>query len=332
MEAQDLDKAFKKPMDDAARDRLLLELLERVVELEDAMVILNDLQSKPEQKFDWDHLGKMLAKDRDYRQARFFKAFVRELVSWELPAKTQLAAISARLSDDEKRTLSMICLEKDEWRRELQAQESRIKALEDAQAKVGGNPNKLPTSLGAVKKGGELGSRDDPHAELKKLYEKDLMCMDRPWEKWEAAYAEGEWKRLTMHPTWSVGVDYRRIPNEPKAICDYTKKQWQMVIDNGWLVEVTDDDNYWPEGGGNALHSIKNGFMLKFDRSKVWSCCRIHPSQPHPNNGVKPDWLRDDDWLYVRYIDNAKGMSQVKDIDFRLEVPYPIKVWQKVGV
>lgn len=173
----------------------------------------------------------------------------------------------------------------------------------------------------------------DPHAELRKQYAKDAETMDKPWLKWEFMPANElpeHWYPCLEPLNWNVSTKYRRISDEPKLICGYTKEQWQMVIDNGWLVQVRDGLNEaWDEDCYHLVGLEDDWFIVPDSHRKY---CRIHPSQPHPNNGVKPDWLVEGDLIAVRFKDTGKVRVSCEYYEAILNDDPNITVWQKVSV
>jgi hypothetical protein len=59
---------------------------------------------------DWEQVGAMLAQSDDVKQAKFFKAFVKECNSWGTShqVESQLAGVNQKLTKEEKQTLGMI--------------------------------------------------------------------------------------------------------------------------------------------------------------------------------------------------------------------------------
>ena len=58
----------------------------------------------------WEHIGALLAAEDDSEQAKFFKAFVKEIDSWDThwAGEMQLANVNHLLNDHERERLSMI--------------------------------------------------------------------------------------------------------------------------------------------------------------------------------------------------------------------------------
>jgi len=61
-------------------------------------------------EIDWAYVGACLANEGDIEQAQFFSSFVKECNSWgtKYQIEQQLAFINLKLSEDEKKTLSML--------------------------------------------------------------------------------------------------------------------------------------------------------------------------------------------------------------------------------
>ena len=59
---------------------------------------------------DWSYIGATLAREDDNVQAAFFKAFVKECLSFgtHYQAESQLASINLKLTDNEKELLGML--------------------------------------------------------------------------------------------------------------------------------------------------------------------------------------------------------------------------------
>lgn len=64
---------------------------------------------------DWQYMGALLAQQSDQEQIPFFKAFVKECLSWgtHLQVEQQLAFINLGLTDDERSVLKMIPFKED---------------------------------------------------------------------------------------------------------------------------------------------------------------------------------------------------------------------------
>ena len=64
-------------------------------------------------ELDWAYVGALLANGDDNEQAEFFKAFVKECLSWgtHLQVEGQLASVNLMLTPAERETLSMIGLQ-----------------------------------------------------------------------------------------------------------------------------------------------------------------------------------------------------------------------------
>jgi hypothetical protein len=62
--------------------------------------------------FDWDSVGALLARADSREQAEFFRAFVKECLTWgtRLQVEKQLGYVNQNLSKEEKETLSMLGL------------------------------------------------------------------------------------------------------------------------------------------------------------------------------------------------------------------------------
>ena len=61
-------------------------------------------------EIDWEYVGALLAQGDSNDQVAFFRAFVKECGSWgtHLQVEMQLAFVNAKLTSDERETLSMI--------------------------------------------------------------------------------------------------------------------------------------------------------------------------------------------------------------------------------
>ena len=61
-------------------------------------------------EIDWQYVGAILARSDDNEQAEFFKAFVKECLSWGTSCQVegQLAFINLKLTKEERETLSML--------------------------------------------------------------------------------------------------------------------------------------------------------------------------------------------------------------------------------
>ena len=72
------------------------------------MGIMNDV--------DFEYVGALLAQAGDDEQAKFLKAFVKECNSWgtRYQVEMQLAGVNLLLTNDEKKTLSMLGYKSDE--------------------------------------------------------------------------------------------------------------------------------------------------------------------------------------------------------------------------
>lgn len=59
---------------------------------------------------DWEYVGACLANSDDNDQISFFKAFVKECLSWgtHLQVEKQLAFVNTKMTEEEKDVLSMI--------------------------------------------------------------------------------------------------------------------------------------------------------------------------------------------------------------------------------
>lgn len=60
--------------------------------------------------YDWEYIGAVLAREDDRNQAKFFKGFCKECLSWgtRQQAEGQLAFINLKLDKNEKELLGMI--------------------------------------------------------------------------------------------------------------------------------------------------------------------------------------------------------------------------------
>lgn len=68
------------------------------------------------QEIEWGYVGARLANEDDHAQAEFFKAFIKECLSWgtRYQAEGQLARINQKLTSDERELLGMLSYNKDE--------------------------------------------------------------------------------------------------------------------------------------------------------------------------------------------------------------------------
>lgn len=67
------------------------------------------------QEIEWGYVGAKLAQEDDNAQAEFFKAFIKECLSWgtRYQAEGQLAHINLKLTSDERDLLAMLSYNKD---------------------------------------------------------------------------------------------------------------------------------------------------------------------------------------------------------------------------
>jgi hypothetical protein len=62
------------------------------------------------QDVDWGYVGAMLSRESDESQVKFFKAFVKEALSWgsNYQVEQQLAFVNLKLTEKEKEVLGML--------------------------------------------------------------------------------------------------------------------------------------------------------------------------------------------------------------------------------
>ena len=102
-----------------------------------------------------------------------------------------------------------------------------------------------------------------------------------------------------------------------------TAEQWQQVIDEKLLVQVTDTCDDFGEVS-ELLHSFNKEGQYNFCADGVeWKHCRIHPSQPQ--FGGRADWVKDDDLIAALYKDDYKGMFLAKNVEWEV-----VARWQVV--
>ena len=71
------------------------------------------------QEIDWEYIASVLAHEGADKQIPFFKAFVKECLSWgtRYQVEIQLANINSRLSKEEREVLGMIGFEPEEGKK-----------------------------------------------------------------------------------------------------------------------------------------------------------------------------------------------------------------------
>jgi len=62
------------------------------------------------QDVEWEYVGAKLAQDDDEAQAKFFKSFIKECLSWgtQYQVELQLAMVNDKLTADEKNVIGML--------------------------------------------------------------------------------------------------------------------------------------------------------------------------------------------------------------------------------
>lgn len=92
----------------------------------------------------------------------------------------------------------------------------------------------------------------------------------------------------------------------PEELYDgLTEAQWQQVIDDELVVQVSDDGEHWVNSTLSYVFDNR-GSPFKTSSDMMWKHCRIHSSQPQ--FGGRADWVKDDDWVAFKTLnsDNIK--------------------------
>jgi len=91
-------------------------------------------------------------------------------------------------------------------------------------------------------------------------------------------------------------TDSRWTPCERpnKIYCGLTEAQWEQVINEKIVVEVTDNDVF-SQVSNLVSFEIKDGEIKFKTQNYWWWSCRIHSSQPQ--FGGRADWVKDDDMI-----------------------------------
>ena len=165
------------------------------------------------------------------------------------------------------------------------------------------------------------------HEELKALYEIDKQHSDKPGQYWELKTCNGKW--VDAHePAFVRTIEYRRKPDapvwpddkedarkwrelmkqiedsrnsinnssccyvepeKPDLIQGYTREQWQRIIDEGFLCELSDDELFNPE---TRLIDHLSSFDGNEDRHfKDFSGLYFTHCRPLRIKGVRQPWF-----------------------------------------
>ncbi len=128
--------------------------------------------------------------------------------------------------------------------------------------------------------------------------------------------------------------------------CGLTAEQWQQVIAEGLIVELS--GRYAGEGenweGVTKVGLLCNiaplseddyGYFLCNDL-EFWATCKLHESQIQFNTGVeRPDWVRKDDTVQVQLRNGITALGRWADFDWTIEAQgtntkYEIVRWHKL--